>query len=1150
MKQQKYQTETTEGSAETIKVLAETTEVPAETTEVPTEKTEIPAETSEGSADTTEVPTETTEIPTETTEVPTETIEIPAETTKVLAETTEVSTKISESDLYAISGSGLETVTSASTFKEVTSSTHAISEASLLLLSGSGAETTELPAEITEVLVETTKLPAETTEVPDEITEVLVETTKLPAETTEVPDETTKVLAEITEVLVASVTTVLSTLDVKLSDLVILLNQTMAQEDESTTEVPSPVSTATQTTKGLTSLAQETTGFTSTVAVSKDSSDIFGISGSGLETATPASTSKEVTSSTYATSEATRLLLSGSGAETTEAPAETTKVLAETTEVPAKTTKVPAETTEILDETTEVPAETTKVPAETTKLPAETTKVRAETTKVPAETTEVLAQTTKVPAETTEVLVASATTALPTLDVKLSDLVILLNQTMDREDESSTEVLSPVSTATQTTKTLPTLAPETTGFTSTVAVSAESSDHFGISGSGPDTLEGSSGGLVSTTLIMAPETTEVPAETTETPVETTEVRIKTTETTAETTAVTTELPAETTEAPAETTEAPTETTEVPAKTTEVPTETTEVPTETTEVPAETTEVPTETTEVPAETTEAPTETTEAPIETTFTFATTKLPDFGGICFSNPCHNGGSCVEHGLDDFYCICPHGLHGEFCDEDDDECFYGSDSCDHSCGNTFGSYECSCFSGYALSSDRRTCLDIDECQYEETHQCQHQCNNTIGSYQCSCYNGYTLLPDGITCKDIDYCQSRPCQNNAPCLSLKGRYLCICPRGYTGYQCEVDLSTPCSRGWRKFEGFCYQYQRNVRLKWRRAQWYCKKKHNATLPSIHSRRENFFVRSLSSKYLWIGLNDIRKESRFRWPDQTPVDFLRWQRNQPQSYLARNEDCVVMLRRKGVWNDVSCRYRLPFACKKAPVGCRDIPQVDNATPVTTRINFGVGEILQYTCNAGFTSSGPTDVVCTKRGVFSRPGLSCVGACMPPPVIPNAEIPNAEEAYLLGDVAKYACNPGFRGSGHSYIKCRSDLTWSPTNFRCNSECSIPPVIPNARPVTYKRKTSYKFGNVVKYSCNRGYRSSSTKNKVTCLRDGTWGTPTFVCHDGCGVVPRVANARPRPQGSKIVLYVCDSGYYPTGWAFISCRNGQWGSPKLQCL
>ena len=41
---------------------------------------------------------------------------------------------------------------------------------------------------------------------------------------------------------------------------------------------------------------------------------------------------------------------------------------------------------------------------------------------------------------------------------------------------------------------------------------------------------------------------------------------------------------------------------------------------------------------------------------------------------------------------------------------------------------------------------LDVNEC-LTDNGGCTHQCNNTIGSYNCSCWNGYELSSDNHNC-------------------------------------------------------------------------------------------------------------------------------------------------------------------------------------------------------------------------------------------------------------------------------------------------------------------------------------------------------------------------------------------------------------------
>ena len=50
---------------------------------------------------------------------------------------------------------------------------------------------------------------------------------------------------------------------------------------------------------------------------------------------------------------------------------------------------------------------------------------------------------------------------------------------------------------------------------------------------------------------------------------------------------------------------------------------------------------------------------------------------------------------------------------------------------------------------------LDINECDkiiggILSNGGCEHRCNNTIGTYVCSCYDGYSLTLDEKTCEGI----------------------------------------------------------------------------------------------------------------------------------------------------------------------------------------------------------------------------------------------------------------------------------------------------------------------------------------------------------------------------------------------------------------
>ncbi|KAM9302203.1 von Willebrand factor C and EGF domain-containing protein [Gastrophryne carolinensis] len=112
----------------------------------------------------------------------------------------------------------------------------------------------------------------------------------------------------------------------------------------------------------------------------------------------------------------------------------------------------------------------------------------------------------------------------------------------------------------------------------------------------------------------------------------------------------------------------------------------------------------------------------------------------------------------------------------------------CDQGCKMINGAAMCTCFHGYTLGKDGKSCYDIDECSRPHAlSPCQHQCKNSIGSYRCVCYYGYQISGNGRTCLPIKHpntiAASGPCGeygcelscNDGGCEHVSR----VCPIGY-----------------------------------------------------------------------------------------------------------------------------------------------------------------------------------------------------------------------------------------------------------------------------------------------------------------------------------------------------------------------------------
>ncbi|XP_013395341.1 low-density lipoprotein receptor-related protein 4-like [Lingula anatina] len=79
---------------------------------------------------------------------------------------------------------------------------------------------------------------------------------------------------------------------------------------------------------------------------------------------------------------------------------------------------------------------------------------------------------------------------------------------------------------------------------------------------------------------------------------------------------------------------------------------------------------------------------------------------------------------------------------------CSADNGGCTQKCTNTRMGARCTCNVGYDLMMDKKSCIDVNECEIEGS--CSQLCHNTMGSFRCSCTRGYELKPDGKGCKAL----------------------------------------------------------------------------------------------------------------------------------------------------------------------------------------------------------------------------------------------------------------------------------------------------------------------------------------------------------------------------------------------------------------
>ncbi|XP_072014914.1 macrophage mannose receptor 1-like [Amphiura filiformis] len=123
-----------------------------------------------------------------------------------------------------------------------------------------------------------------------------------------------------------------------------------------------------------------------------------------------------------------------------------------------------------------------------------------------------------------------------------------------------------------------------------------------------------------------------------------------------------------------------------------------------------------------------------------------------------------------------------------------------------------------------------------------------------------------------------------------------------------------CPNGWDRFNDHCYLFDESLSLRsFDAASYQCQSQFGARLASVHNSDELEFIRqragaTFTVSSIWIGMQ--RWEDRFRWTDQSLIDYVNWDTLHPGM-----DNCVEMdIDSHGRWSSENCNDNSAFICK--------------------------------------------------------------------------------------------------------------------------------------------------------------------------------------------------------------------------------------------
>uniref|UniRef100_A0A3B5L295 Sushi domain-containing protein n=1 Tax=Xiphophorus couchianus TaxID=32473 RepID=A0A3B5L295_9TELE len=162
---------------------------------------------------------------------------------------------------------------------------------------------------------------------------------------------------------------------------------------------------------------------------------------------------------------------------------------------------------------------------------------------------------------------------------------------------------------------------------------------------------------------------------------------------------------------------------------------------------------------------------------------------------------------------------------------------------------------------------------------------------------------------------------------------------------------------------------------------------------------------------------------------------------------------------GIWSPVQ------LTCERK--SCGSLGEVTNGQ-VSYPEGVQFGDKALITCNIGHILVGKSEIKCEIQGWSARLPTCEVVKCLQPSSIANGTFVPLKEDYAYRDVVEYSCNKGYTLNGSRQLICEENEKFKPSPPSCCKD----PVIPNAEYIDGSRPPHRHMATVI-YNCKPGYK-----------------------------------------------------------------------------
>ncbi|XP_063753448.1 sushi domain-containing protein 1 isoform X5 [Eleginops maclovinus] len=352
-----------------------------------------------------------------------------------------------------------------------------------------------------------------------------------------------------------------------------------------------------------------------------------------------------------------------------------------------------------------------------------------------------------------------------------------------------------------------------------------------------------------------------------------------------------------------------------------------------------------------------------------------------------------------------------------------------------------CNCMYGF-VGNGRTYCQDKDECQIGASKICGFQttCHNTYGSYYCTCLSGFNpsnnmdvFIPnDGTHCQDIDECTiTGLCGEGGQCRNLEGSFDCSCMLGYEVQNGAAPFHPHTDKAFCKVVdcGRPVPAEDTVLLSVSGTTYGSAAMLVCEEGFVRRRGNNRSVCEADGR--WRGGDMICEEVDCGLPPAAPHSHRLWDQSSRlgsrviyqcySGYHNVGRGNVTVCTAAGEWE------RPPVLCKETLCGS---PPIIESTVQVWDGGSAPGSRVLYVCKEGFKISGGNNSVCSETGQWTNPTLTCQAECGPAPVLDHSEV-----VWHNQSVVVHRCVEGYHSwRGSNISVCDSSGEWRSATLTC--------------------------------------------------------------------------------------------------------------------